>query len=118
MSDYEIGYGKPPKHMQFGQPGAPLPGVTSEMRKMQIENAEKATRIRQLLLDAVLAKAGGMAPEETAAMIDAAMNTLIKDSENRGLGMPTQQVDNTSSDGSQAPTKIVVQGVSVKKDEE
>ena len=117
MSADDVGYKKPPKQYQFGQPGGNIPGVTKEMRRMQIENAEKATRIRQKLLDAVMAKMEELEPADAAAMVDNALNTLIKDTENRGLGMPTQQVDNTSSDGSVAPTKIVVQGVSAKKDD-
>ncbi len=118
MSDYSVGYKKPPKEYQIGQPLGPKPGITSETRRLQIENAERATRIRQRLLEAVENIANQFGDEEALAMVDAHINKLLVDSENRGLGMPTQQVDNTSSDGSVAPTKIVVQGVAAKKDKE
>lgn len=111
MEEDKVGYKSPPKSRQFGQPNGNPSGSTTAMRKRQIENAEKATEIRQRLLDAVLAKLVDADVDDAAAMVDNALNALIKDTENRGLGMPTQQVDNTSSDGSVAPAKIVVQGV-------
>lgn len=111
MTDYEIGHGRPPKQYQFGQPNGNKPGLTSEGRRRQIENAEKSLAITELLLDGTIEVLKSASPEDRAAMIDAALNTLLKDAQNRGLGMPTQQVDNTSSDGSVAPAKIVVQGV-------
>lgn len=104
MSDYEIGYKKPPKHMQFGQPGAPKPGESSEMRKKSLANAYKAQEIREKLLDGIIANMENKKPEEIAAMLDAALNTLIKDSENRGMGMPSSSVNLTSDDGTMSPS--------------
>ena len=51
---YEVGKGKPPKEHQFkpgdvGNPG----GKTSEQRKLEIANAERATRIRGRFLEAL-----------------------------------------------------------------
>lgn len=111
MTDYEIGHGRPPKQYQFGQPNGNKPGLTSEGRRRQIENAEKSLLITEMLLDGMIDVLDKASVEDRVAMIDAAKNALLKDAQNRGLGMPTQQVDQTSSDGSVAPTKIVVQGV-------
>lgn len=119
MSDYEIGYKKPPKHMQFGQPGAPKPGESSEMRKRSLANAQKALELRGRILDAALDQSDGKSPEEILALLDAAMNTMLKDSENRGMGMPTQQVDQTSSDGTMSPpARIIINGVKPKSEDE
>jgi hypothetical protein len=92
MSDdpsYEVGHGKPPRNRRFGEPEGNLPGRTSEQRKAEIANAEKAT----IILDAA----------SRMDHINAAMLKLLTDSETRGLGAPTQHVDNTSSDGSMTP---------------
>jgi hypothetical protein len=99
----EVGYKRPPKHSQFVVGSNPNPqGKTSAQRKMEIANAEKATRIRGRLLDAVMdaSDAGG---SKTMELIEAAMLKLLADSENRGLGTPKQTVDNTSSDGTMTP---------------
>lgn len=117
MSDYEIGHGRPPKQYQFGQPNGNKPGLTSEARRMQIENAEKSLRITEMLLDGMVDVISNASPEDRMAMIDAAKNALLKDAQNRGLGMPTQQVDQTSSDGSMSPSKIVINGVKPKASE-
>lgn len=114
MEQDKVGYKSPPKSRQFGQPNGNPSGITSESRQRQIENAEKATEIRMRLLDAVLAKLNDIDIDEAVAMVDNHINTLIKDTENRGLGMPTQQVDTTSSDGSMSPAKIVINGVKPK----
>lgn len=112
MSDYEIGHGRPPKQYQFGQPNGNKPGLTSEARRLQITNAEKSLAITEMLLDGLADTIANATAEERAAMIDAAKNALLKDAQNRGLGMPTQQIDATSSDGTMSPpAKIVVQGV-------
>ena len=105
----EVGHGKPPKHTQFGQPGGNIPGKTSAQRKAEIANAEKATKIRGKLLNAIDAAAGDgeLTDADTRALklIEAAVLKLIKDSEDRGLGTPQQSVtvDNTSSDGTMSP---------------
>lgn len=116
--DYEIGYGRPPRHYQFGQPGGNKPGESSEMRKRSLANAQKALELRGRILDAALAQSDGKSAEEILELLDAAMNTMLKDSENRGMGMPTQQVDQTSSDGTMSPpAKIVINGVKPKESE-
>ena len=106
MSDdptYKVGHGKPPLNRRFGEPEGNLPGRTSEQRKLEIVNAEKATRVRAMLLDAAIEHVGGMEAQGRMDHIDASMLKLLTDSETRGLGAPTQHVDNTSSDGSMTP---------------
>ena len=102
----EVGYKRPPKHSQFVVGSNPNPqGKTSAQRKMEIANAEKATRIRGTLLDAVIeATENG---NVSLDLIEAAMLKLLTDSENRGLGTPKQTVDNTSSDGSMTPVNKI-----------
>lgn len=116
--EYKVGYGKPPLHTRFGQPGSNPMGVTRENQEKRKENARKATEIRSKLLDAVLLRMENKSPDEIASMLDQALNTMLKDTENRGLGMPKQQTDITSSDGSVAPAKIIVQGVKPKGDKD
>ena len=106
MSDdptYEVGHGKPPRNRRFGEPEGNLPGRTSEQRKAEIANAEKATMVRGLLLDAAIENIDILDAASRMDHINAAMLKLLTDSETRGLGAPTQHVDNTSSDGSMTP---------------
>lgn len=109
--EYKVGHKKPPMEYCFGRPGGNRPGETSEMRKRSIANAAKALEIRERILTAALEHSEGKSPEDILALLDAAMNTMLKDSENRGMGMPTQQVDSVSSDASMTPARIIVQGV-------
>lgn len=102
--DDKVGYKKPPKKYQFGRPGGNKPGQTSEMRKRAIQNAAKALKMRERLLDALLKKSEGKEPEDIIALLDNAVNTLMKDAENRGLGMPSSSVNLTSDDGSMSPS--------------
>lgn len=73
---------------QSGNPG----GKTSAQRKLEIANAERATRIRA----AMLAKIEAMIDPETGEFTDdlsADLNTFLRDSENRGLGAPKQTTE-------------------------
>jgi len=113
-ASYEVGKGKPPKHSQF-KPGNKMgQGKTSEQRKMEIANAERATRIRGRLLEAL----EGLMNEhpEKQTIIEERLTSdvlrLIKESEDRGLGTPQSKVDMTSSDGSLAPTRIIIEAAS------
>ena len=113
--DYEVGKGKPPKHTQFqaGQSGNPG-GKTSEQRKLEIANAERATRIRGRFLEAL----EGLMLEhpEKETLIEERLTSevlrLLKESEDRGLGTAQQSVNHTSSDGSLGPTRIVIEAAS------
>jgi hypothetical protein len=104
----EVGYGKPPKHTRFGEPNGNLPGRTSEQRKLEIANAERATRIRGRFLEAL----EGLMLEhpEKETLIEERLTSevlrLLKESEDRGLGTARQSVDMTSSDGSMSPKPL------------
>jgi len=100
--DYEVGKGKPPKHTRFGQPNGNPNGKTSEQKRLEYANAEAAMRIRARALRAVEAK---LEESDTDAaielLVEAAMLKLLKDSEDRGLGSPIQDI--RSGDGSMTP---------------
>ena len=102
-SDYEVGKGKPPKNYSFkpGQSGNPG-GKTSDAKRLELANAEAAMRIRARALSAVEAKLNECSTDEAIDMlVEAAMLKLLKDSEDRGLGSPTQSI--TNPDGSLRP---------------
>ncbi|HET7412461.1 MAG TPA: hypothetical protein VFJ18_07335 [Pararhizobium sp.] len=94
--------GPPPAAHRFqpGQSGNPG-GKTSAQRKLEVQNAEKATRIRNRLLTAlehVVGKDDGqeMCPEDVAAAlkgITPEVMRMLTDAENRGLGAPKQTVE-------------------------
>lgn len=112
MSD--VGYKKPPVETQFGAGENANPqGKTSEQRKAEIANAEKATLIRGRLLDAVIA-----ATQEGASImhIEAAMLKLIKDAEDRGLGTAVQSINVESPLGTMTPKAITRTVVDPKAD--
>jgi len=95
----------PPAHSRFKKGDIPNPGgKTSEQRKAEIRNAELATKIRTRLLEAVNATL----QEDTSTVaalerIEGNILKLIKESEDRGLGMPKASVDLTSEDGTMTP---------------
>lgn len=82
-------------------------GKTSEQKRLEYENAEAAMRIRQRILAAVERQFSkeGMSQDDAdnraMEMVEAAMLKLLKDSEDRGLGSPVQDV--RSGDGSMSP---------------
>jgi hypothetical protein len=100
---YKVGYGKPPKHTQFGAgETGNASGKTSAQRKSEYANAEKATLLRGRMLDAVI-EATSHGDKATLEFIEAGVLKLLKDVEDRAHGTPKQSVDNTSSDGSMTP---------------
>lgn len=104
---YKVGPGKPPLHTRFkpGTPGNPG-GKTSEQKRIEMQNAEAAMRIRQRALHAVEAKLAECDMDAAIALlVEAQMLKLLKDSEDRGLGAPVQAI--TNPDGSfSKPTRI------------
>lgn len=87
-----------------GNPG----GLNSETHRLIRDSAEKAARLQNLLIEGVLAKVEQASPEEREAILRADVNKIISDALDRHLGKPVQQVDNTSSDGSAAPSVIKI----------
>lgn len=101
--EYEVGYKKPPIATRFGAGNKANPaGKTSEQKRLEMLNAEAAMRIRARALHAVEAKLSESSTDEAIALlVEAAMLKLLKDSEDRGLGAPVQDV--RSGDGSMTP---------------
>jgi hypothetical protein len=107
----EIGYGKPPKHTRFGEPNGNPQGRTSEQRKLEIANAERATRIRGRFLEAL---EGLMLEDpEKETLIEERLTSevlrLLKESEDRGLGTAIQSINHESPNGTMTPTRIVIE---------
>ena len=110
-ASYEIGKGKPPVDMRFkpGQSGNPG-GKSSAQRKREVANAETATKIRGRMLRALEKSINDAGDAQIVGMIEAAMMTMLKDSENRGLGLPKAAVEHSSPDGTMTPTVIRIMG--------
>jgi hypothetical protein len=104
--EYKVGRGKPPLHTRFKKGDIPNPGgKTSEQKKMELENAARATRIRARMLEALEGVMNEHPEKEkiVSDLIKAEMLKLIKDSEDRGLGTPKASVDVSSPDGTMSP---------------
>jgi len=76
---------------------------------MEIENAERATRIRKRLLEAL---EGVMLehPEKEKIVGDqlrADVLRLLKEAEDRGLGTPKNTIDLSSEDGTMTPPTVI-----------
>ena len=77
-------------------------GKSSVQRKLEIANAERATRLRGMMLQALEAKLNGLAATGDAAAAMAITGDalrLLKDSEDRGLGTPVQALELTGGGG-------------------
>jgi len=114
---YEVGYKKPPKATRFGAGNKANPsGKTSEQKRLELANAEAAMRIRERILRAAEARLVECSTEQVLEeFVEAAMLKLLKDSEDRGLGAPVQ--DLRSGDGSMTPQAIVRTIVDPKPDD-
>ncbi len=91
----------PSPKTRIGAPGGPVPGKTSEQKRLELENAQRAMRIRDRLLRSVEAKLAESDMDGALEFVEASMLKLLKDSEDRGLGNPVQP--HTSPDGSMTP---------------
>lgn len=83
-----------PTQWKKGQSGNPQ-GVSSEQKKLELENAKIATRIRNGLLKSLssrLEKALEDGDDGAVSLIKADYLRLLKESEDRGLGTPVQSV--------------------------
>lgn len=82
-------------------------GKTSEQKRLEMLNAEAAMRIRERILRAAEARLVECSTEQVLEeFVEAAMLKLLKDSEDRGLGAPVQDV--RSGDGSMTPQQIIL----------
>lgn len=87
---------------QTANPG----GKTKEQKRIEIENAERAMRIRDRFLRSLEAKLNDSDMDAVLEMMDAQALKLLKDSEDRGLGQPVQP--HTSPDGSMSPKGVTI----------
>lgn len=71
-------------------------GKTSEQRQREIANAERATRIRERLLKALEKQIAALDDNASADRITTEVLKMLKDSEDRGLGAPKQEMDVTN----------------------
>jgi hypothetical protein len=105
----EVGYKKPPKHTQFGAENGNPQGKTSAQRKLEIANAERATRIRARFLEALEGLMNEHPEKET--LIEERLTTevlrLIKESEDRGLGTAIQSINHESPNGTMTPKPAI-----------
>jgi hypothetical protein len=74
---------------QSGNPG----GKTSAQRLLEVQNAEKATRIHGALLDQFVALIEGGVTLD----LEANLLKLVKDAQDRGLGQPKAEVEQTGT---------------------
>lgn len=88
-----------------GESGNPR-GMTKEVRARIASNAEKASRLQELLLDGILQVVENMTPEDREKALRADVNKIILDAMDREFGKAGQQLDLLSSDGSQGPTTV------------
>jgi len=113
MNENSLANLKPFQPGQSGNPG----GLNSETHRLIKDSAEKAARLQNMLLEGVLAKLEQMElPEDREAILRADVNKIIGDALDRHLGKATQPIDNTSSDGSQAPSVIRIVAAPMPKD--
>ena len=107
----------PQTRFQKGASGNPK-GKTAEAKRIELRNAETAMRIRERILRAAEAKLTECSTDDVLAQfVEAAMLKLLKDSEDRGLGAPVQDI--RSGDGSMRPipTQIIFKGVEAKPED-
>lgn len=100
------------KPFQPGQSGNPG-GKTSEHRRLEIEAAEMAARLRHRMLVALDSQ---MDVNDMPAVLDAIKSDvlrLIKDSEDRAHGTPKQSIESSGPDGAAIPVafNINIRGV-------
>ena len=108
----------PETRFQPGQSGNPG-GMSKELRALINENAAKATRIRAALLDKLIAQIDELAKVDPSQLpnvtgledfnLTGELLKLVKDSEDRGLGSPTQTIAG-DPEAPLFPTKVTLAG--------
>jgi hypothetical protein len=109
---------EPSPETRFGAKNGNKPngGKTSEQRRLEYEAALMSAEIRHAMLSSIKEKL-----QDGSDILDYMRGDtlkLFKDSEDRAHGTPKQSVDNTSSDGSMTPTKIIRELVTPKETKE
>jgi hypothetical protein len=109
----------PDTRFKAGQSGNPG-GKAKGQREAEIKAAEISAKMRLKILSSlqVKFKADEFTEDDYAMLLSAGTLKLFKDSEDRAHGTPKQSVDNTSSDGSMTPTKIIRELVTPKETKE
>lgn len=99
------------------QPGnnANPSGKSSVQRLLEIENAERATRIAGKLLAAL---DDATVDGATLNLIDPAVLKLIKDSQDRGLGTPKQSILHGNDPDNPMPTLIRIEAAIADSDDQ
>ena len=96
----------PSPQTRFGAGNKANPnGKTAEQKRLEMQNAELAMKLRNRLLTA-LEGVFNENPEKETIIGNHLKNEvlkLLKDSEDRGLGAPVQAVDHSSKDGTMTP---------------
>jgi hypothetical protein len=112
---------KDPKDTQFkkgvsGNPG----GKSKAQRANELKAAEISAKLRLKALASMQAMFSDkdIGPDDLDLLLSTGALNLFKQSEDRAHGTPKQSVDNTSSDGSMTPTKIIRELVQPKKTKE
>ena len=112
---------KDPKDTQFkkgvsGNPG----GKSKAQRANELKAAEISAKLRLKALASMQAMFSDkdIGPDDLELLLSTGALNLFKQSEDRAHGTPKQSVDNTSSDGSMTPTKIIRELVQPKKAKE
>lgn len=90
-------------------------GKTSEHRKAEIKAAEIAAKIQLELLEALHETFENAGSSQKVDQIRNEVLKLLKDSQDRGFGAPTQPTEISNPDGSMSPTTVKI--VAVKPDE-
>jgi hypothetical protein len=98
---------KPWKKGHCPNPG----GKTREQHRLERKNAETALRIRERLIDSLEHKIEDLEDiDQVIAFLDNTVLKMLKDTEDRGLGAPIQDI--RSGDGSMTPpTRIEIVAV-------
>ncbi len=113
----------PETRFKPGDSGNPV-GKTSAQRQAELANAERATRIRGRMLEALEneldkldREADGEVKTAAIAAIKADILKLLKDTEDRGLGTPKQSIQHGSDPDNPMPTVIRIEAASVNGDD-